>query len=85
MRDQIPPVGPLTVAEDMDSLSLMHPQFGYYITHDPLGAEGDFTTAPEITQVFGEKSSASGVLKSGNPSAAPTPFVLCELGPDAAP
>ena len=34
--------------------ALGHPQFGYYRTRDPLGVAGDFTTAPEISQVFGE-------------------------------
>lgn len=44
---------PLTVADFMAE-ALGHPQHGYYITRDPLGASGDFTTAPEISQVFGE-------------------------------
>jgi NADH dehydrogenase [ubiquinone] 1 alpha subcomplex assembly factor 7 len=30
------------------------PQYGYYMTRDPLGRRGDFTTAPEISQMFGE-------------------------------
>ncbi len=36
------------------SLALCHPEFGYYTTRDPFGKDGDFTTAPEISQVFGE-------------------------------
>jgi SAM-dependent MidA family methyltransferase len=36
------------------TLCLTHPQYGYYMTRDPLGATGDFTTAPEISQMFGE-------------------------------
>jgi NADH dehydrogenase [ubiquinone] 1 alpha subcomplex assembly factor 7 len=36
------------------SLCLSHPEYGYYMTHDPLGEAGDFTTAPEISQMFGE-------------------------------
>ena len=36
------------------SLCLGHPVHGYYMTRDPFGAAGDFTTAPEISQVFGE-------------------------------
>jgi len=35
-------------------LCLGHPRHGYYMTRDPFGAEGDFTTAPEISQMFGE-------------------------------
>ncbi|QPH56097.1 SAM-dependent methyltransferase [Pontivivens ytuae] len=34
--------------------ALQHPELGYYITRDPLGAGGDFTTAPEVHQIFGE-------------------------------
>lgn len=35
-------------------LCLTHPKYGYYISRDPLGREGDFTTAPEVSQMFGE-------------------------------
>ncbi|MGL6062547.1 MAG: class I SAM-dependent methyltransferase [Bradyrhizobium sp.] len=35
-------------------LCLMHPQHGYYVSRDPLGREGDFITAPEVSQMFGE-------------------------------
>lgn len=45
--------GPLSVERYM-GLCLGHPRHGYYITRDPLGAGGDFTTAPEISQIFGE-------------------------------
>ncbi|MFV3130721.1 class I SAM-dependent methyltransferase [Niveispirillum sp. KHB5.9] len=45
--------GPISVAAFMAD-ALGHPQHGYYITRDPLGAKGDFTTAPEISQMFGE-------------------------------
>ena len=43
----------MTVAEFMAAV-LTDPDHGYYMTADPLGAGGDFTTAPEISQVFGE-------------------------------
>ena len=36
------------------SLCLGHPELGYYRTRDPLGQRGDFITAPEISQMFGE-------------------------------
>lgn len=53
LRQKIEQNGPLTVAEFMQTC-LYHPQKGYYITKDPLGQGGDFTTAPEISQIFGE-------------------------------
>lgn len=45
--------GPMTFGTFM-SHALGHPQFGYYMTRDPFGTAGDFTTAPEISQMFGE-------------------------------
>jgi SAM-dependent MidA family methyltransferase len=45
--------GPMPLAEYM-RLCLTHPRYGYYVTRDPLGAGGDFITAPEISQMFGE-------------------------------
>jgi SAM-dependent MidA family methyltransferase len=45
--------GPMPIARYM-SLCLAHPQYGYYVTRDPFGASGDFTTAPEVSQIFGE-------------------------------
>ncbi|MEL6209445.1 MAG: class I SAM-dependent methyltransferase, partial [Pseudomonadota bacterium] len=45
--------GPISLADTMAE-ALTHPRHGYYATRDPLGAAGDFTTAPEISQMFGE-------------------------------
>ncbi|SMX36948.1 class I SAM-dependent methyltransferase [Octadecabacter ascidiaceicola] len=71
--------GPITLADYMAD-ALMHPTLGYYATRDPLGAAGDFTTAPEISQMFGELiglSLAQAWLDQGQPSE----FALAELGP----
>jgi len=71
--------GPLTVAEFMAE-ALGHPEYGYYATRDPLGRRGDFVTAPEISQVFGELIGLWCVDlwdRAGRPS----PFILAELGP----
>lgn len=45
--------GPLSIAQFM-TLALHDPQDGYYATRDPLGRTGDFITAPEVSQMFGE-------------------------------
>ena len=45
--------GPISIADYM-RLCLGHPRHGYYLTRDPLGAQGDFITAPEVSQMFGE-------------------------------
>jgi len=71
--------GPMPVWRYME-LCLMHPQHGYYISRDPLGREGDFVTAPEVSQMFGELLGlwAASVWKTmGSPSL----LRLVELGP----
>jgi SAM-dependent MidA family methyltransferase len=76
---QIRAQGPISVAEYMTQC-LLHPQHGYYTTRDPLGQSGDFTTAPEISQMFGEILGlclAQVWLDQG----APARFALAELGP----
>lgn len=76
---RIAEAGPITLADYMAEC-LTHPSLGYYTTRDPLGAAGDFTTAPEISQMFGEMvglALAQGWLDQG----APSPFTLAELGP----
>jgi NADH dehydrogenase [ubiquinone] 1 alpha subcomplex assembly factor 7 len=53
IRRLISAAGPIPVARYM-ALCLSHSERGYYMTRDPLGVAGDFTTAPEISQMFGE-------------------------------
>jgi NADH dehydrogenase [ubiquinone] 1 alpha subcomplex assembly factor 7 len=53
IRALIESEGPISVSRYM-ALALGHPLHGYYIKRDPLGAAGDFVTAPEISQMFGE-------------------------------
>ncbi|CCE08786.1 conserved hypothetical protein [Bradyrhizobium sp. STM 3843] len=71
--------GPMPVWRYME-LCLSHPQHGYYISRDPLGREGDFTTAPEVSQMFGELLGlwAASVWKA---IGSPQQFHLIELGP----
>ena len=45
--------GPLSI-EDFMAVCLLDPEHGYYTTRDPFGAPGDFITAPEVSQMFGE-------------------------------
>ncbi|WP_147108940.1 class I SAM-dependent methyltransferase [Tateyamaria sp. syn59] len=71
--------GPITIADYMAE-ALLHPEHGYYTTRDPLGRAGDFTTAPEISQMFGELVGLS-LAQSWLDQGAPAPFTLAELGP----
>ncbi len=71
--------GPLTVAEFMAE-ALGHPEYGYYATRDPLGRRGDFTTAPEISQIFGELIGL-WCVDLWDRMGRPAPFILAELGP----
>ena len=71
--------GSIPVSEYM-SLCLADPDHGYYATRDPFGAGGDFTTSPEISQMFGEVIGVWCVAiwdRMGRPE----DLVLAELGP----
>ena len=71
--------GPISVERYME-LALAHPDYGYYMNRDPFGASGDFTTAPEISQMFGELIglwAAEVWVAMGSPN----PVRLIELGP----
>jgi NADH dehydrogenase [ubiquinone] 1 alpha subcomplex assembly factor 7 len=79
IKAQISANGPMRIDEFM-ATCLLHPTLGYYTTRDPLGAQGDFVTAPEISQMFGELIGlclAQTWLSQGSPAR----FTLAELGP----
>jgi NADH dehydrogenase [ubiquinone] 1 alpha subcomplex assembly factor 7 len=79
IRQLIAVAGPMPVARYM-ALCLSHPTHGYYMRRDPFGVRGDFTTAPEITQMFGELIGlwAASVWRHMD---SPAAIHLVELGP----
>ena len=79
LREMIAVDGPVPVERYM-SLCLSHPEHGYYMARDPFGRGGDFTTAPEVSQVFGE---LIGIwcLSTWQVLGAPEPVHVIELGP----
>ncbi|WP_299676446.1 SAM-dependent methyltransferase [uncultured Roseobacter sp.] len=79
LMTRIAQTGPLSLADYMAEC-LLHPDYGYYTTAAPFGEDGDFTTAPEISQMFGEVLGlclAQAWMDQGSPH----PFTLAELGP----
>jgi NADH dehydrogenase [ubiquinone] 1 alpha subcomplex assembly factor 7 len=76
---QITTQGPMSVATYM-GLCLTHPAKGYYRKADPLGAGGDFITAPEISQMFGELIGFF-IVNLWQQMDEPKAFTLLELGP----
>ncbi|MGH6725694.1 MAG: class I SAM-dependent methyltransferase [Pseudolabrys sp.] len=79
IRRRIAAAGPMPVSEYM-SLCLTDPAHGYYTTHDPFGARGDFITSPEVSQMFGEMIGLwmAAVWKQ---MGAPENLRIVELGP----
>src|SRR4051794_20419226 len=79
LREIIAQEGPISL-ERYVSLAVFHPRYGYYTTHEPFGASGDFVTAPEISQMFGELIGlwAAEVWRVAG---SPLPLRLVELGP----
>lgn len=77
--DLIQVQGPIPVSVYMAE-ALGHPKYGYYMTREPFGREGDFITAPEVSQMFGELVGVWCVdiwQRMGSPAR----FHLIELGP----
>jgi NADH dehydrogenase [ubiquinone] 1 alpha subcomplex assembly factor 7 len=79
IADEIAASGPMTVARFME-LALGHPEYGYYRTRDPLGRSGDFITAPEVSQMFGELIGLWAAV-TWEQMGRPEMFVLAEMGP----
>ena len=71
--------GPITVADYM-AHCLGDPEHGYYLAREPFGPAGDFVTAPEISQMFGELIGA-WIAEAWNAAGRPTEVRLVELGP----
>jgi SAM-dependent MidA family methyltransferase len=71
--------GPMGLDRYMQ-LCLGHGEHGYYMSRDPFGARGDFTTAPEVSQIFGE---LIGIwcVSTWQIMQAPDPVRVIEIGP----
>ena len=76
---QIRAAGPLTVAQYM-AACLHDPQDGYYATRPALGPEGDFITAPLVSQMFGEMIGL-WLVEAWSRLGRPDPVRLVEMGP----
>ncbi|MGB1209123.1 MAG: class I SAM-dependent methyltransferase [Paracoccaceae bacterium] len=76
---QIARTGPISVADYMRTC-LLHPTHGYYTTRQPFGAQGDFITAPEVSQMFGELLGLV-LAQAWMDQGAPAVCTLAELGP----
>ncbi len=72
-------IGP-DAARPFWNLVLFDPAAGYYTSRDPIGADGDFTTAPEISQMFGELL-AAWAFAAWDGLGRPSPFTFAEAGP----
>jgi NADH dehydrogenase [ubiquinone] 1 alpha subcomplex assembly factor 7 len=79
LRRRIAEQGPITLADYM-AACLTDPAHGYYRRGDPLGEAGDFTTAPEISQMFGELLGL-WAAETWQQMGAPNKVRLIELGP----
>ncbi|OKH88024.1 class I SAM-dependent methyltransferase [Thalassospira sp. TSL5-1] len=79
LKRRISIAGPISVADYMTE-ALAHPQWGYYRKQDPFGQAGDFVTAPEISQMFGELIGL-WVAVTWQQMGSPSRLQLVELGP----
>ena len=79
LRNRIEREGAISVHDCMESC-LADRRSGYYTTRQPIGAAGDFITAPEISQIFGELIGAWAVAV-WQAMGAPASVIVAELGP----
>ncbi len=70
---------PISISDYM-ATCLFDPEYGYYTTREPFGATGDFTTAPEISQMFGELV-AVWLYSAWHETGCLASPVLAEIGP----
>jgi len=79
LKERIARDGPVSVLDYMEAC-LADGHAGYYATRQPIGKEGDFVTAPEISQVFGELLGA-WIVSVWQSMGEPSSVVVAELGP----
>jgi NADH dehydrogenase [ubiquinone] 1 alpha subcomplex assembly factor 7 len=71
--------GPLSIAQFM-TMALHDSRDGYYAAREPFGRGGDFITAPEVSQMFGELL-GMWIVQCWRDQGSPSPARLVELGP----
>ncbi len=78
LKNKIKQQNSISISEYMETC-LYHTKYGYYMTRDPFGKDGDFTTAPEITQLYGEIL-ALWVVATWQKLGSPASFNFIECG-----
>ena len=79
LKDRIAFDGPISVADYMAEC-LMNPKHGYYTQQAVFGRSGDFVTAPEISQMFGEMIGLA-LGSAWQAQGCPPDAIIVELGP----
>ena len=77
--EEINSKGPMPLSDYIQQC-LFHPIYGYYVKEPVFGTGGDFTTAPEVSQMFGELL-AMAILQAWIDQGSPSKIILAELGP----